>query len=627
MSDPLDPYRRNPPPVQLDLSVRDRLRPGQRRAIAASEAIAQIAGATAAVLRYGLEGVSGLLAIELGSVVVASLVVLTVTLVLRFAVSLARESFGQRHRFSTLLLGTWWGISAAILVFGAEALGFHDLNRFELLFAWSDVVIVLWAMAATVGTMRGMSARGLSPAMMLVGTFAAFSLLGTLLLLLPNCRVEDAPDQPWPDRLRIAAFTATSACCVNGLTVVPTGGPDAYWSRTGQAIILCMIQIGGLGIMTCGAFFALTTGRSLMLRETATLRELFDSSEPINIRRLLFAILAFTFGTEIIGAILISGLWSDLPAGEQAFYSAFHAINGFCNAGFDLTGHSFIGLGDHWQVWGVIPVLIILGGLGFGVIYNLMSVAWSRLWSGGAGRLETTLAGRLTSGRPTRLTVTSRLVLLTTAALLVVGTAWHYLIESHGGIGADAPHRVRLADAWFQSVTYRSGGFTTVDLSELRTTSKLFAVVLMFIGGAPVSCAGGVKVTAVALAVLAMSAILRGRRQAEAFGRAIPDEVVKRALTIIAIGVTTVTTVALLLTAFEESKDIPLADLLFEAASACGTVGASTGITARLSAASQDVLILAIFFGRVGPLTLLLSLAGGRQTVDYDFPEERVTLG
>lgn len=618
--------------MRLDLAAEDRLSPGQRRTIRAAEITAQAVGATAAILRHGLRAPSTTLSIELGAVVVVSLGVLLATLILRDRVSLARETFRRRHLFRFSLLSFWAVISAALFVIGPKWFGFPgEISSLEAWFAWSDAIIVLRALLGVVGLTRGAAAGALSPALLLVGTFAVLITVGTLLLLLPKCHAPGAPVLEWHDRIRVAAFTATSASCVTGLIVVPTGGEHAYWSRTGQTVILCLIQIGGLGIMTCGAFFALTTSRSLRLRETATLRELFDPDQPVNVRRLVIAILGFTFGSELIGAVLLSSLWPDKPFGERAYFSVFYAVSAFCNAGFDLSGRSFLGEGGRWQVWGVLAALVVFGGLGFGTHYNLAHAAVTRLrrWRPDALRAPShSFMPQVASGRPARLTVSTRLVLVTTAILLVSGTLWNFVFEAFpGGTLDNEPFRVRFADAWFQSVVSRTAGFNTVDLAELRPATKLFFVVLMFIGAAPVSTGGGVKVTAVAVTFLSIVAIMRGRPRAEAYGRTIADEVVRRAMTVVAIGGTTLITVTLLLAAFENESDFELIDLMYEASSACSTVGVSTGITDDLSPASQIVLIAAMFLGRVGPLTLLLGLAGQRQTVDYDYPEERVTLG
>lgn len=629
---PRSRWRQSLTPTRLDLSIQDKFTPEQRRAITGVEILAQALGTVAAILRYGLRDLTRHLEIELGAVVVASLLTLLVTLIIRDRASLALETFRARYRFRFTLLTIWLAISATILIVGPDLLGLPSgTTRLSALFLWSDAVILIRTGAAAIGVTRGVSAGALSPALLLISTFAVLITVGTLLLLLPRCRVADAPDQSWPDRVRIAAFTATSASCVTGLVVVPTGGPDAYWSRTGQLVILVLFQIGGLGIMTCGAFFALTSSRSFKLRESATLREMFDHDSPVNLRWLLVAIIIFTFGSELLGAFLLSGLWPEKPPAERAFFSVFYAVSAFCNAGFDLTGHSLLGEGRKWQVWGVMAYLVVIGGLGFGTLYNLAIVATSRFRRTRPDLFAANtqlLGAKLASGSTDRLTITTRLILITTATLLIIGTAWSFFFEAMpGGTLHDLPLSQRLADSWFQSVVSRTAGFNTVDLAQLRPATKLFDVGLMFVGAAPVSTGGGIKVTTLAVVFLALIAILRGRPQAEAFGRTIPDAIVKRALTIMALGGATLMSVTLLLAAFENNSTIETIDLLYEATSACATVGVSTGITSQLTVPSQVVLIIAMFLGRIGPLTLLLGLAGQRQTQEYSYPDERVTLG
>ena len=632
ISPPRSRWRQPLTPPRLDLSLQDRFSPGQRRAVGATEVIAQFIGVTAAILRHGLRDLTTPLSYELGGLVVLSLVTLTSMIVLRDRASLTRDSFRQRYRFRFTLCTIWIAICGAILLFGPTLLGLPaGTTRFSAILAWSDIVILLRAAAATIGATRGVTAGTFSPAMLLIGTFAILITVGTMLLMLPKCRATDAPELPFFDRLRIAAFTSTSASCVTGLIVVPTGGEDRYWSRAGQTVILCLIQVGGLGIMTCGAFFALSGSRTLGLRESMTLRELFDPDQPVSVRRLLLSIIAFTLGSELVGAVLLSGLWSDKSFGEQAYFSVFHAVSAFCNAGFDLTGQSMMGMGHRWQVWGVVAGLIIVGGLGFGTLYSLATVGLARLRRRRPGLLRDqrfALEQIVATDRPARLTITTRLVVITTLLLLLIGTIGTFFFEAgEGGTLEDAPFSERLANAWFHSVITRTAGFNTIDNGDLRPATMMLTIVLMFIGAAPVSTGGGVKVTSAAVAFLAIVAIMRGRPKTEAFGRSVPDEIVKRALTIIAIGVSTLFAVTLLLSAFENDAQIPTIDLMYEAASACGTVGISTGITARLSPQSQVVLMMAMFLGRVGPLTLLLGLAVQRQNSDYDLPEERVTLG
>ncbi|MCA9115961.1 MAG: potassium-transporting ATPase subunit KdpA, partial [Planctomycetaceae bacterium] len=432
---------------------------------------------------------------------------------------------------------------------------------------------------------------------------------------------ESAAEQPPAKKvpgapLLVALFTSTSAACVTGLVVVPTG---TYWSRTGQTIILCLFQIGGLGIMTWGALFAVAVRSQMSIGQSATLGEMLESEKLANVRQLLKTILLFTVGAEAVGAVLLSGLWADKPLGEQIFQSVFHSVSAFCNAGFALTIDSFMGWSTRWQVWLAVPLLIILGGLGFAVALNLGS--WVR-WRWQAFRAERRF--ELLHHRA-RISLTARMVLFSTLFLLVGGAVSIFLLETPARDGID-PLSVRIADAWFQSVTFRTAGFNTVDHGALQPSTRLLAILLMFIGASPGSTGGGVKTIAMAVAVLAVFSVLRGRERLEICGRSIPNEQVSRALTIIFLGMLVTMGTTMLLVVFENQPDQFL-NQLYEAASACGTVGVSTGLTADLSTPSKLVLIVAMFLGRVGPLTLLLALAGRARTARYEFPSERVVLG
>jgi trk system potassium uptake protein TrkH len=274
-------------------------------------------------------------------------------------------------------------------------------------------------------------------------------------------------------------------------------------------------------------------------------------------------------------------------------------------------------MATRWQVSGVVAGLIVLGGLGFAVQYNLLLVVRARLNSPrGRFRPQTP---------PARLALTSRLVLLTTASLLVGGMIGYFLLESDPGPN-DGGTLEQVCNAWFQSVTYRTAGFHTVDHAELQPATKLFAVVLMFIGASPGSTGGGIKTVCFALGILAVISILRGRPRVEIAGRTVPDFIVNRALAIIALGMAAMMATTLLLVVFEARQDRFLSHL-YEAASALGTVGVSTGITPELTAPSKLVLIGVMFLGRVGPLTLLLALAGRASDASFEYPTERVTLG
>ena len=361
-----------------------------------------------------------------------------------------------------------------------------------------------------------------------------------------------------------ALFTATSATCVTGLVVEDT---PTYWSREGQLVILGLFQIGGLGIMTFGAFFGLIAGRSIGLKEHATFSDLLDSEGLRHVRRLLIAILTFTLLMEVLGAIGLSSLWRDQPFGERVFQSLFLSVSGFCNAGFALTENSFVGLADCWQVWGALSLLIIVGGLGFAVLFDVSRFLQHQV----QGRRHA--VGLLRERPVLRLSLTTKIVLTSTSLLLVTGAMGLFLLERTSAHGSTAP--MTAADAWFQSVTFRTAGFNTVDMGQLQPTSKLLGILLMFIGASPGSTGGGVKTIAFSIAVLGLMAVLRRRKHIECFGRMLPDILMHRALAVMFLSLLLIMVTTALLLLYEDRPEYFL-DYMFEATSAVGTVGVSS---------------------------------------------------
>ena len=617
------------------------------RLLERTELVCLLSGVIAAVLQRGLNRVTYRLHLELGIVVVAALLLLTVGLLLRLYWSRTRVTFLRAHRVELLLSLAWLVGILAVLVIGKLFPGVIDPSggRGELLLGWSELLVVLRGIVGIVTAIRMASAGGTNPALVLVASFALLVFVGTLLLMLPRARAHvGAPGNEEGAPFIVALFTATSAGCVTGLTVEPTG---TYWSQLGQIVILCLFQIGGLGIMTCGAFFAVLAGRHMPIRESATLREMLESDGLADVRRLVLAILGFTLVSEVIGAVLISGLWSDRPLGQQAYYSLFHATSAFCNAGFSLTPNSFVGYGTRWQIWGALALLIVLGGIGFAVLYNVVLAVKSRLSRNtfpAANGISAKLSlkdrwinflrsfGTIRSAplfnlprQRVRLQLTSIIVLWTTAALLVCGAVGYGLLESTGPPRDDTV-AARISEAWFQSITFRTAGFSTVDHQTLQPATKLYAILLMFIGASPGSTGGGVKTVCFALTVLSLVSILRGRERVEILGRTIPQVLVNRALTIMSLGIFVVAGSTMLLVVFEQQPHRFL-DQMFEATSAFATVGVSAGITSDLTVPSQLVIVVTMFLGRVGPLTLLIALAGRMHEARFEYPLERVTLG
>lgn len=609
-----------PSTTDVTFARADTLHPGRTRVVRIAEGFVAVAGIVGTVVDRGLTRITEFQHVELGIVVLSAMLLLSLGLLQRYRWSLARSTFRRNNRAAIVLTFVWpLGIVVLLLLAGpaASAENGSHVGRYAALVAWSELLVVLRGISGILSAVRRAAALSVNPAMILVSSFAVLVLVGTLLLMLPKARAQtDAAEQTGAPVL-VALFTATSASCVTGLVVEPTG---TYWSVLGQVIILSLFQIGGLGIMTCGAFFAVAAGRYMPIREAATLRDVLESDRLGDVPRLVRSILVFTLTAELVGAGLIWGLFQDLPWGQSLYQSIFHSVSAFCNAGFSLTADSFHGMATRWQVWGAMTALIITGGLGFAVLHNVAIAAGSRL---GATFKRQPLF-ELSRDR-VRLTLTTRLVLITTFGLLAGGALTIYLLESVTA-PADANPATQACNAWFQSVTFRTAGFSTVDHGDLQPATKLLAVAMMFIGASPGSTGGGVKTVCFALSLLAVASILRGRQRVEVFGRTIPDVLVNRALTIMTLGLAAIMAATMLLVIFENQPDRFL-DHLFEATSAFGTVGVSTGITPQLTDPSKLVIVVTMFVGRVGPLTLLVALAGRMRDARYDFPVERVTLG
>tara|TARA_R110002111_G_scaffold177322_1_gene243379 strand:+ start:10393 stop:12216 length:1824 start_codon:yes stop_codon:yes gene_type:complete len=591
--------------------------PRRCRVLRRLEIIAIIIGLVSTVILHGLLKITTIVHWELGTTIVLSMAYFTLSLLIRYVWNLSRKEFLKQHLIYLFISGLWLLASSAILLM-------HDLlpedatGRLELILGVSEFCIILRGLYESIILIRRVSSRGWNPALIVVASFLVLISVGTVLLMFPTARVQDESDLATESApFLVALFTSTSASCVTGLIVVPTG---SYWSRTGHTIIMFLFQIGGLGILTFGAFFAAAFGRTMQIRESVTFSEMLESHQRGDVRRLLLAILGITIFTELTGAFFLSGLWSELPWKDRLFHSLFHSISGYCNAGFSLMDDNLLNMGHHWQVWAVMPALIIIGGLGFAVNYNFLLY--------GITHFSNFSVRKPLFNFPTqkvRLTISSRLVFLTTIFLLAGGTIGLYLLESiHPQ--KDVSAWESFSSAWFQSVTFRTAGFNTVDLGEYQPQSKLFAILLMFIGASPGSTGGGVKTVVIALALLSVWALLKGRDRVEIMGRTIPSTLIHRSLTIISLGILALMSSTLLVVLFENRQEAFL-DHLFETTSAFATVGVSTGITADLTPPSHWVIIVTMLIGRVGPLTALIALTNRGPSYRYQYPEESVNLG
>lgn len=568
----------------------------------------------ALALGHGVQRLEAQLSLELGIFVAGVMVLLTAGFLVRAWLSGDVRTFLAERPTQTIVHTLWLALAPLVASSGVPGLGSHA-SPLAALLRWTELMFWLRTVAVALRIIRQIAAARANPAVVFVASYAVLIALGTLLLALPVARQQpaDAAEEVRAPLL-VALFTATSASCVTGLTVVST---PTYWSWTGQLVILALIQLGGLGVMTFGAFFALGQRRGFLVRESVFMGKLLEADDLQAVRRLVLAILLFTLLCELAGTLLLMTAAPPGPLSARLYFGLFHAVSAFCNAGFALQEESFVGRGGQWQVWGVLAGLIILGGLGFEVLRNAAEVVGDSLWR--------TLRFRRRTSPPPRLTVTTRLVLATTAGLLLVGGLAFFILEQNHTL-AGQPLAQRLAECWFQSVTFRTAGFNTVDFHAVSPATRLIGIALMFIGASPGSTGGGIKTVVFALLVLATAATVSGRDRVEVAARTIPDSNIQRAAAVTLLALVTLLTSTFFLVLLEQREDRFL-DHLFEATSALGTVGLSTLGTHELRPASQVVLIVTMFAGRVGPLTLLVALARKQSDVKYAYPAERVMLG
>jgi trk system potassium uptake protein TrkH len=573
------------------------------------ETIGGVAGIVAVVVLHGFRDPDQMVMRVVASAILAANLAPMVSLGFRYVWSRTRSTFLRENSVNAIFILGWLA-GLAIIRFVNEFRGEAVLPTDGLL-PWSQAIALGRGTYELIRVTQYVAHARFNPALVLVMTFGTLIAVGTLLLMLPRCRPVGEDSADW----LTALFTATSACCVTGLVVVDTG---TYWTRAGQCIILVMFQLGGLGIMTFGAFFSAVLGVRGSVSESATMADLLESEQLADVRSLLRSILGFTLIIEAVGAFMISGLWADLPLGERAFQSVFHSVSAFCNAGFSTRAESLMHWELRWQVWAVIAGLIILGGFGFNSLDNLYRSFWSSI------RFRTPTM-RLVPQRRVRLTLSTRLVTVTTLVLLVAGTLILLGMEWNNPAHPTDPNS-QLANAWFHSVTLRTAGFNTIDHGQLSAPAKLFGIMLMFVGASPGSTGGGVKTVCLALSILTLRAVLKGRTNVEVLGRTIPEVQVYRGLAVIALALTAQMISSLLVISIENQPRLVL-DHLYEVSSALGTVGLSTGVTGSLHPASRVVLIATMFLGRVGAITLLAALAGKGHKATYEYPEERIMLG
>ena len=433
-----------------------------------------------------------------------------------------------------------------------------------------------------------------TPFQTIVFGFLGAILIGALLLFLPVSTAKGESTSFFD-----ALFTSTSAVCVTGLVVHDTA---THWSLFGQVIILILIQIGGLGVVTMAGFLAIISGRKIGLFARNTMQEALSAHKVGGVLRLTKFILISSFSIEALGALFLSPVFvTDFGFWRGIWYSVFHSISAFCNAGFDLMGirgafSSLTSYSSNVLVNITIVVLIVVGGIGF--------LTWDDIRTNGI---------HLRKYR-----VQSKIIFSVTFALIILPFLFLFFHEF-----SDLPMKERVLLSLFQSVTPRTAGFNTADYSAMSESGEAMTVLLMLVGGSPGSTAGGMKTTTLAILILSAFAVFRRNGDAECFGRRVMDEAVKAAGAIFFLYLFLSLGGALVLSTIE---DLPFLTCLFETASAVATVGLSFGITPTLSSVSKSILIILMFMGRVGGLTLIYATVSRKGTMAI-LPQERINVG
>lgn len=543
------------------------------------------------------------------------------------------------HRVDLVFVGF-----AAALPAVAEGLG-HARAEDVLLPSLHSYLLLMLGLSIVRANRFLTDLGAVNPARLLVIGFLLVILLGTVLLLLPVSTTEKmnyAPNYLWPTVVN-GLFMATSAVCVTGLTVYPL---EEFYTPFGQFVLLCLIQIGGLSVTIFGAVAGLFLGQTLSLRSAVALSSLSGVESAQQVGRMARFIVITTLAIEAVGAVLIMGMWpAEWSFSRRAWYSVFTSVSAFCNAGFMLDPSSLMNYGHAWQTYLVVAPLILLGGIGYPVLAGLNGFLLGRAGEMWRGRLHA--ASVVAPRRRVRLDLHSRVVLWCTLACTLTGTVGLFVAETQWLSGwsewGGRRDMVTLTDQpvpplaqmelWdralhclFLTIVSRTAGFANVPTGEgeIGHASMTLLIVLMFVGGAPASCAGGVKVTTLFVLMAALLAALRDRDEVDAFRREIPQLLVRRAGALLLLYLSVQLVVLFLLFNTEQQT---FGSLVFEAVSACGTVGLSTGITPTLSNPGKFILVVGMIAGRVGPLTILLALPRKPQRVRYQYAKEPILLG
>ena len=437
-----------------------------------------------------------------------------------------------------------------------------------------------------------------NPPVLVMLTFFFTIFIGTLLLMLPVATIYGEETT-----LLGAIFTSTSATCVTGLIVYNTG---THFTLFGQLIILTLIQIGGLGIMTISSAFAIILGQKLSLKRESIMQNVSGESNKLDMINLVKNVVLVTITLELLGAVIMyfTFISKSYSVNQAMYHAIFHSISAFCNAGFSLYPDSLMRYLGNFNINFVITSLIIMGGIGFPVMKDIQRTIKNKF-------------------RFKRLSLHSKIVISSTLILLIIGTIVFFISEYNNEMKGFS-FSERLFASYFQSVTTRTAGFNTIDTSNLSKGSSFVSGILMFIGASPGSTGGGVKTTSLVVVLVAVIAMFRGHKDVNIFKRKVSERIIKKVMALVAASIAFLALMIFLLLLFE-----PFASekTIFEAISAFGTVGLSMGITNSLSGAGQVIIVLLMYLGRVGPLTLMFAISQTKGSSYFTYTEEKISIG
>ncbi len=510
--------------------------------------------------------------------------------IVRFLFSPSKKAHIRNHWFDLIVF-----IPLILLVRGIRD------TQFYLIVWQAAIVVMLTSRIRHAG--KFISMLGLKPAQLMFASFAAAIGIGSTLLMLPAATTSGTGAS-----LVDAVFTSTSAVCVTGLIVRDTA---TYYTTFGQLVILGLIQVGALGILTFSVSLAILVKRRVEMQRQIEMQEVLDQDTLSSIRELITFIVSMTLAFELAGAVALFFAWRGVFASDTAtaYHALFHSISAFCNAGFSTFSDNLMRFRSDVVTNAVIVVLILFGGFGFTVVRDLLK-----------NFRESHLRR---SRRILNLRVQTRIVLLVSFILIAAGALFFYTIERNASL-ADLGFTDRVLVSVFQSVTARTAGFNTCDFGTLSAPTLMIFIVLMFIGASPGSTGGGIKTTTIAILWAVIVSGLRKSPYVQLYRRTIPNEIIQKALSVFLISLIIVLAFGLILLYLEP---LPFAGLVFETASAFGTVGLTTGITPQLTPAGKIAITMLMFVGRLGPLTIAYAFLRMKKMAAYRYAEERVMIG